>query len=120
MTNVLIIDDSPEMGHLFQEMARLLGYRAEVTAGAIDGLASVRAAEPDVILLDIMMPDMNGWQVYEELRLFSSVPIIFLTADYSSANRLRASELGVRMIRKNVTPLELRGHIEAALQTLPD
>ena len=120
MTTVLIIDDSPDMGHLFKEMVQLLGYNALVSRDGEEGLHVARLEKPDVVLLDVMMPTKNGWQVYEELRLFSTVPVIFLTADFSASNRLRANDIGAVMIRKDVKPIELRQQIENVLHILPD
>ncbi len=120
MTTILIIDDSPEMGHLFKEMVQLLGYDVLVSNEGITGLDIARRKKPDVVLLDIMMPEMDGWQVYEKLRGFSTVPVIFLTADYNSSNRHRAIDVGAVMIRKDVKPLELGQKIQHVLQTLPD
>lgn len=104
------------MIHLFGEMISLLGFEAIVSSDGRSGLSLIQSQQPDLVLLDIMMPDMNGWQVYEELRTFSTVPVIFLTADFSSGNQLRAESIGASLLKKNITPFELRDAMHAELE----
>ncbi len=117
---ILIVDDTPENIKILAQILKS-DYRLVVAKSGPEALKIAGAAEPpDLILLDIMMPEMDGWQVYEKLRGFSTVPVIFLTADYNSSNRHRAIDVGAVMIRKDVKPLELGQKIQHVLQTLPD
>lgn len=116
MSNILIIDDSPPIAQLIQEMVGLIGHTAETAENGREGLAKVKQLSPDLILLDIMMPDMNGWMVYDELRKFSRVPVIFITASDTATNRNRAAELGELLLSKEVTLMSLKKHIDEVLQ----
>ncbi len=116
MTNILIIDDSPQMGHMLTELVRLLGYKSQFAQGGVAGVAAVQEQIPDLVLLDIMMPELNGWQVQERVRCFSSVPIIFVSTDNSAVSRIQAAQVGCRLLPKNVTPAVLKKNIEEHLR----
>ena len=115
MANLLIIDDSPQMGYMLQELTQLLGHTSCFIEGGANGLAEAQAIDPDVVLLDVMMPEMNGWQVYNHLRDFSDVPVIFITTDDTAENRARAQKLGAMMVGKNIPPKRLNEKIKALL-----
>ena len=112
MTNILIIDDSPQMGHMLTELVRLLGYNPEFVQGGVAGVSAIQAKKPDLVLLDIMMPELNGWQVLEQVRQFSSVPIVFISTDNSATSRSQAMRFGCRLLPKNVMPPTLKKVID--------
>ncbi|HSH02908.1 MAG TPA: response regulator [Anaerolineae bacterium] len=116
MATVLIIDDNPQMAELIQEMVRIVGYETILTDNAPDGLAQARDQEPDAILLDLMMPEYDGWEVYDQLRAFTDAPIFFVTAHNTPANVARAKELGAAgMLGKILTPIDLAQRLRQAL-----
>lgn len=115
MSNILIVDDSPPIALLLQEMLGLIGHTAEVAHGGKDALSALKNGQPDLVLLDLMMPDLNGWQVYHELRRFTNVPVIFITASDTSANRNRAEALGEQLVSKEVTIMDLKMYIADAV-----
>ncbi len=75
----------------------------------------MQSATPDLILLDIMMPTMNGWSFYDEVRAFSETPVLFITASDTAENRNKAAQRGETLLRKEVTIQTLRAEIEQAL-----
>jgi DNA-binding response OmpR family regulator len=119
MTRVLVIDD--------EEPIRLL-CRVNLEAAEIDvseaedgksGLEAARAERPDVILLDVMMPGMDGWQVFEQLlqdETTAKIPIVFLTARAELRDQARGLELGgIDYVTKPFNPLNLAPLIEDLL-----
>jgi DNA-binding response OmpR family regulator len=89
---ILIVDDEQRIGKILALNLRLSGYEAiSVTSGA-EALEIAEAQNPDLMLLDIVMPDLNGFQVLERLRSFSKLPVVALSA--GSENGPRALELG--------------------------
>lgn len=92
---VLLIDDDKVLVELMSDQLSSAGYRA---IAAFDGTAGLQVAaqeNPDLVLLDVMMPGLNGWEVCERLRERSRVPIIMLTARDDEIDKLRAFRLGV-------------------------
>lgn len=76
---ILVVDDDPEVGQILEITLTRAGYEVTVAFGGREGLEKAHDSRPDLILLDVMMPDMNGWQVCRHLRAVSDVPIIMLT-----------------------------------------
>jgi DNA-binding response OmpR family regulator len=77
---ILSIDDDPAMTELLSLLLKTHGYEPLVANTSMDGLRKIREESPDAVILDLMMPDMDGWQVCAEVRKFSTVPIIILSA----------------------------------------
>lgn len=115
MATILVIDDSPPIALMLREMLELLGHRTLIADNGTEGLRLMQAASPDLILLDIMMPAMNGWTFYDQVREFSQTPVLFITASDTAENRARAESLGETLLRKEVTIQQLRLEIEKVL-----
>jgi DNA-binding response OmpR family regulator len=77
---VLIIDDDPAMTELLTLLLKTRGLDASMANSGEDGVKLIREISPDVVILDLMMPGMDGWQVCTEVRTFSDVPILILSA----------------------------------------
>jgi len=77
---VLSIDDDPAMTELLALLLKTHGYEPISANNGMDGINAVRESSPDVVILDLMMPGMDGWQVCSEVRKFSSVPIVIFSA----------------------------------------
>ena len=92
--NILVVDDDPETCQLLTLILNSYGYRPVVVSSGQEALKRVSANYPDLIVLDIMMPGMDGWETYEQLRMISNVPILFLTALASGDDVCRACRLG--------------------------
>ena len=94
MYKVLIIDDDPAMTELVTLLLKTHGLDAFMANSGEDGLEMIRKISPDVVILDLMMPGMDGWQVCSQVRSFSSVPILILSALDSPALVARALDGG--------------------------
>jgi two-component system OmpR family response regulator len=80
-TRVLIVDDEPNIRDLLATSLRFAGYEIQTAANGAQAVAAVQESEPDIILLDVMLPDMNGFSVTKKLRSSGiQAPILFLTA----------------------------------------
>ena len=77
---VLTIDDDPAMTDLLSLLLKKNKFDVIAANNGFDGIALVKHAAPDIVILDMMMPKMDGWQVCEEIRKFSNVPIVVLSA----------------------------------------
>lgn len=77
---ILLIEDDEALSQLIQLLLERAGYKLVATDNGKDGLKLAQDEEPDLILLDILMPEMDGWHVHEKLQSITDVPTIFLTA----------------------------------------
>lgn len=82
MTKILIVEDDPLMSRMYQKIFKFEGFEVDFAGDGEEGLEKVRTAKPTLILLDIMMPKMNGLQVLDKLKLdpeTKGIPVIMLT-----------------------------------------
>jgi|KBSSwiStaDraftv2_1062776.scaffolds.fasta_scaffold94086_2 DNA-binding response OmpR family regulator len=79
-TKILVIDDDSAVTDLLSVLLRSQGFDVIATNSSSDGLGYARDAAPDMIVLDLMMPEIDGWEVCRSVRTFSQVPIIVLSA----------------------------------------
>ena len=77
---LLVIDDDSAVTDLLSLLLRSHGFEVGATNNSTEGLTMIRDNSPDVVILDLMMPDMDGWQICKAVREFSQVPIIILSA----------------------------------------
>jgi DNA-binding response OmpR family regulator len=123
MTTVLIVDDDPDIRELIAFKLRALGFTIEVAADGEEALAAAFAAPPDLILLDVMMPKMNGLDLTKELRAKSqteATPIILLTAKAQEADIARGFSLGATdYIVKPFSPRDLVSRVQTVLERAP-
>ncbi len=110
-TRVLVVDDEAPIRLLCRVNLEAEGMEVLEAADGPSGLATARAETPDVILLDVMMPGLDGWRVAEELLDDPSterIPIVFLTARAELRDRARGIDLGgVDYVTKPFNPVEL-------------
>ncbi len=92
---VLLVDDDQTLLELLADHVRMAGYRPLITNNGTHALQQAAKENPDLIVLDVMMPGMDGWEVCRQLRENSSVPIIMLTAKGGEFDKLRGFRLGV-------------------------
>jgi len=120
MTRVLVIDDEAPIRLLCRVNLEAEGMEVLEASDGPTGLEQARAAEPDVILLDVMMPGLDGWQVAEQLLeddTTRSIPIVFLTARAEFRDRVRGLDLGgIDYVTKPFNPLELAPLVEDMLK----
>ena len=116
MKKILLIDDDPTLVQLLSEFLRDDSFEV---ISALSGSAGLRLAydqRPDLILLDVMLPGMDGWEVCARLREMSDMPIIMLTAKTTEADKLRGFRLGVDdYVTKPFSFAELVARIQAIL-----
>jgi DNA-binding response OmpR family regulator len=77
---LLVIDDDSAVTDLLSLLLKSNGFEVAATNNSTDGLTMIRDIAPDVVILDLMMPEMDGWQICKAVREFSQVPIIILSA----------------------------------------
>ena len=116
MTRVLVIDDEAPIRLLCRVNLEAEGMEVLEAADGPAGLDRARAERPDVVLLDVMMPGLDGWQVAEELidgETTSAIPIVFLTARAEARDRARGLDLGgIDYVTKPFNPVELAPLVE--------
>ena len=79
-TKLLVIDDDSAVTDLLSLLLKSNGFEVTSTNNSAEGLSMIRDFSPDVVILDLMMPEMDGWQICKAVREFSQVPIIILSA----------------------------------------
>jgi len=116
MTTVLVVDDEAPIRLLCRVNLEAEGMKVLEASDGESGLETARIERPDVILLDVMMPGRNGWEVAEELLsddATSRIPIIFLTARAEVRDRAKGIDLGgVDYVTKPFNPVELAPLVE--------
>ncbi len=114
---ILLVDDDPNISHLVQLYLEKEGFEVQLAARGDEGLAAFRRRPPNLMLLDIMLPGMDGWQVCRAVRQFSSIPIIMLTAKDETFDKVLGLELGADdYLTKPFEPKELIARIKAVLR----
>ena len=114
---ILVVDDEPRMRSFMRMNLELEGCRVITAANGREALERVRDDLPDLVLLDIMMPGMDGFEVLRRLRQSTTVPVIVLTAKDDEEDRIRGLELGADdYIGKPFSPRELASRIRAVLR----
>src|SRR5947208_13392856 len=122
MTKVLVIDDEPPIRLLCRVNLEAERMKVLEASDGPTGLETARQERPDVILLDVMMPALDGWRVAEELledERTKDIPIIFLTARAEFRDRARGLDIGgVDYVTKPFNPLELASLVEDLLDRI--
>lgn len=117
---ILVIDDEEPTVHLTTLLLEKNGFEVVKAYRADDGLRKAYRHQPDLVLLDIMMPDMDGWDVLRRLREMSDVPIVFLTARSDVKDIVRGLEMGSDdYVTKPFDNEELIARIKAHLRRAP-
>lgn len=114
---ILIIDDDPRVVQLLTLALEEEGLAVSAAYSGKEGLRAAYALHPDLILLDIMMPVMDGFEVLDNLRLMTDVPILMLTSAGFDENRIRGMDKGAAdFITKGISTRALLSHIQARLR----
>ena len=121
MDRVLVVDDDVELCGLIREYLEPQGFDVEVVHDGEAGLARAQTGDPNIVVLDIMMPKMNGLDMLRQLRTTSPIPVLLLTARGSDVDRILGLELGADdYLPKPFNPRELVARIRAVLRrTVP-
>lgn len=115
---LLLVDDEPELLKMVTSILADDGFENIVTAVSVkEGISAVQKEKPNLVILDVMLPDGDGFFLMQQIRTFSDVPVIFLTAKDESADRLSGLGLGADdYIAKPFLPQELLFRIYAVLR----
>jgi two-component system, OmpR family, response regulator BaeR len=114
---ILIVEDEPKLAALLTDYLRAARYETESLADGAEALAAIRRLKPDLVLLDLMLPGRDGLEVCRELRTFSDVPVIMVTARVEEIDRLIGLEMGADdYICKPFSPREVVARVKAILR----
>ncbi len=117
MANMLIIDDDQHLRKLVRTYGEVEGFHCQEAEDGEHALEAARKTSFDILVLDVMMPDMDGFDVLKEIRLTSQVPVIMLTARDEEYDKLKGFELGADdYISKPFSPKELMARVRAVLR----
>jgi CheY-like chemotaxis protein len=121
---VLVVDDEPDVLLLCRVNLEFEGYEVVEAADGHQALERIREAAPDVVLLDVMMPDMDGWQVLGAIKddpALKDIPVVMLTAKVQDQDQLRGWSQGAAdYITKPFSPLALSQVLQDVLATDPE
>jgi DNA-binding response OmpR family regulator len=116
-TRIMIVDDEPAIGKLLVYQLRSFGYQASYVDDGLSALRRFALEQPDLVLLDVMMPQISGWEVCRQIRACSSAPVIMLTAKGADPDVVTGLGAGADdYITKPFSMLQLQARIETALR----
>lgn len=114
---ILIVEDEPQLAEVLEAYARQEGYRTERAADGNAALSAYRAASPDLILLDVMLPGRSGLDVLKTVRAESGTPVILVTARAEETDQIVGLELGADdYVVKPFRPREVMARVKAVLR----
>ena len=118
MTRVVVVEDNPDLAFGLRNNLEIEGYEVEVAPDGPAGLAAVRATDPDLVLLDLMLPGLDGFRVLKTLRDEGrQMPVLILTARGEEADKVRGLHLGADdYVTKPFGVLELLARVRALLR----
>src|SRR5579871_6131983 len=125
MTTILVIEDEPDIRDLIRITLELDGLQVVTACDGAEGLARARASAPDAIVLDVMMPELDGWEVLTRLKgdggQLAAVPVVMLTARTGALDRIRGGiEGAVRYLTKPFHPNDLLAALQDVLEGDPE
>jgi len=115
----LIVDDEERIINFLRTKLKASGYEVFTACNGVDALEQAHSQEPDLVVLDLLMPRMDGFEFLKEVRNFSGVPVIILSAREADADKIRGLQLGADdYLPKPFNPDELVARIEAVRRRL--
>jgi len=119
--NILVIEDEPKLANLLADYLRASGFEPFCLGNGSEVVPWIRANKPDLVLLDLMLPGRDGMEVCKDIRAFSRMPIIMVTARIEEIDRLLGLELGADdYICKPFSPREVIARVKAVLRRTHD
>jgi len=116
---ILLVDDEERILNFLKTKLKMLSYEVILASNGVEALEQVREQDPDLVVLDVMMPKKDGFETLKELRTFSPVPVIMLSARGDDSDRIKGLGLGADdYIAKPFNPDELVARIEAIRRRL--
>lgn len=117
MPRIMVVDDEPNIIELAKLYLEREGYQVEGAANGQDALSRLGAVNPDLIVLDLMLPDIDGFEVCRQIRTKSNVPILMLTARKEDVDKIVGLELGADdYLTKPFNPRELVARVRAIMR----
>ena len=117
MVNVLVVDDDPHIRELVRHFLQNEGYAVHEAEDGAQALAKLESLKADLVILDIMMPNVDGWQLCRELREHYDLPLLMLTAKGETSQKIKGFQLGTDdYLVKPFEPLELVARVKALLR----
>ena len=117
MQTILAIDDDPAQVKVIEMSLREANYEPITATNGEEGLKAFRLHQPDLVILDVMMPGMDGWETCYRIRQISTVPIIFLTGRQTTDDKVSGFKLGADdYLIKPFLPDELLARVESVLR----
>ncbi|TCS36297.1 two-component system response regulator BaeR [Paucimonas lemoignei] len=114
---IMIVEDEPKLAALLADYLHASGFRTSIVGNGLDVIPAIKAAPPDLVLLDLMLPGRDGTEICRELRGFSHVPVIMVTAKVEEIDRLLGLEIGADdYICKPFSPREVVARVQALLR----
>ncbi|MGD2162234.1 MAG: response regulator [Anaerolineales bacterium] len=118
---VLLIDDDPDLATMLRALLRGQDFQIYAEYNGEDGIETCSTAKPDVVILDLLMPGLDGWEVCEKIREFSDVPILILSALGSPGSVARALDAGaddylIKPVHASLLASRLRTLVRRRLQ----
>jgi DNA-binding response OmpR family regulator len=114
---ILVVDDEARLVHLVRGYLEQEQYEVATAANGREGLLVAREFKPDLIILDLMMPEMDGWAFMSQLRREHNTPVIMLTARVEESDRIAGLEMGADdYLAKPFSPRELMARVRAVLR----
>lgn len=114
---ILVVEDEPSVGEVVSLYLRRAGYSVTVIRNGIQALQSLNESLPALVILDVMLPGADGWEITRRLRERSDIPIIMLTARREEIDRIAGLELGADdYVMKPFSPQELVSRVRAVLR----
>jgi two-component system phosphate regulon response regulator OmpR len=115
--HVLIVDDDTRLSAMLAEYLTGNGFRVTTAAAALEGIAEIARRPPDAVVLDVMLPDIDGFEACRRIRQVSDVPVLMLTAKGEETDRIVGLELGADdYLPKPFNPRELLARLKAILR----
>ena len=116
---VLVVDDEPRILKFLELRLKASGYEVLTADNGLEALEQVEAQEPDLLVLDVVMPGMDGFETLRQVRALSSVPVIILSGKEASSDKVRGLDLGADdYLAKPFSPDELVARIDAVRRRL--
>jgi len=117
MSNILIVDDDPHIRELVRVFLHNEGFAVAEAADGLAALAALDTLKADLVIVDVMMPNMDGWELCRQLRASYDVPVLMLTAKGETAQKIKGFQLGADdYLVKPFEPLELVMRVKALLK----
>jgi two-component system KDP operon response regulator KdpE len=114
---VLIVDDEPRLVDVVRITLEIDGYRVITAANGLEACERLKSDLPDLVVLDVMMPEMDGFETLQRIRAVSSVPVLMLTVRSEEADRIRGLEIGADdYLAKPFSSRELQSRVKALLR----